>query len=69
MRKFLSKKIKNAVYYVTVQVLVASMLNRKNDPVRFCEVYKESGCCHVDGPLCDMRTCSLRKQHDSDRSS
>lgn len=27
------------------------------DPVRNCKVYKTIGCCHVDGFLCDMRTC------------
>ena len=29
------------------------------DPVRHCKVYKLVGCCHVDGPLCDMRTCTI----------
>ena len=29
------------------------------DPVRHCRVYKMAGCAHVDGPLCDMRTCQI----------
>ena len=69
MFKFVSKSVRSIVYYVTVQALVAALLNRKNDPVQFCEVYKEDGCSHVDGPLCDMRTCSLRKKDGSNRSS
>jgi hypothetical protein len=27
------------------------------DPVKLCQVYRIAGCAHVDGPLCDMRTC------------
>ena len=30
------------------------------DPVRHCKVYKMFGCAHVDGPICDMRTCTIR---------
>jgi hypothetical protein len=29
------------------------------DPVKLCEVYKCEGCSHVDGYLCDMRTCDI----------
>ena len=32
-----------------------------NDPVKHCEVYKTKGCSHVDGCLCDMGTCEIRK--------
>lgn len=61
MIKLLRSKVASGFYYVAGQVIFSSWLNRKNDPVRFCEVYKEEGCPHVDGALCDMRTCSLRK--------
>lgn len=27
------------------------------DPVYNCELYKDKGCAHVDGFLCDVRTC------------
>ena len=30
-----------------------------NDPVKHCNVYKQVGCAHVDGFLCDMRTCDI----------
>lgn len=29
-----------------------------NDPIHSCEVYKsKESCAHVDGFLCDMKTC------------
>lgn len=36
----------------------------KVDPVKRCEVYKREGCSHVDGPLCDMETCSMVVESD-----
>lgn len=30
-----------------------------NDPVKHCPVYKEIGCSHVDGYLCDFPDCSI----------
>jgi len=33
---------------------------RQNDPVYSCEVYKSEGCSHVDGFLCDMKSCTIR---------
>lgn len=29
------------------------------DPVKHCQVYKESGCSHVDGYLCGYPDCSI----------
>lgn len=34
-----------------------------NDPVYSCEVYKSEGCSHIDGILCDMRTCNILINH------
>lgn len=34
----------------------------KKDPVKHCDVYKKEGCAHVDGMLCDMDKCTIRKQ-------
>ena len=31
-----------------------------NDPVYNCEVYKNEGCSHVDGFLCDFEKCDIR---------
>ena len=30
------------------------------DPVKHCDLYKDDGCAHVDGYLCDFETCSMR---------
>lgn len=30
------------------------------DPVKHCLVYKSVGCAHVDGMLCDIRTCDIK---------
>lgn len=30
-----------------------------SDPVRNCPVYKEEGCCLVDGPLCYFPNCDI----------
>jgi len=32
---------------------------RNTDPVKGCDVYKELGCSHVDGCLCDYPECSM----------
>ena len=34
-----------------------------SDPVRYCEVYRDIGCAHVDGYLCDMETCDIRQKY------
>lgn len=31
----------------------------KLDPVKRCEVYKQFGCSHVDGFLCQVETCNI----------
>lgn len=30
------------------------------DPLKHCEIYKEQGCSHVDGFLCNVDTCEER---------
>ena len=32
---------------------------RKSDPLYSCKVYKHHGCAHVDGFLCDMKSCPI----------
>lgn len=34
-----------------------------NDPVKHCPVYKEKGCCHVDGIECKYPECSILQKH------
>ena len=38
------------------------------DPVLFCEVYKQVGCAHVDGYLCNYETCDMRKDFNKQYS-
>lgn len=33
------------------------------DPVKHCPVYREIGCSHVDGFLCDMRDCQILRDY------
>ncbi|OQB40304.1 MAG: hypothetical protein BWY04_01393 [candidate division CPR1 bacterium ADurb.Bin160] len=35
----------------------------RNDPVFNCKMYKEQGCCHVDGILCDFPKCSMNEEY------
>ena len=35
----------------------------KNDPVYSCKLYKERGCSHVDGILCDFPKCHMLKDY------
>ncbi len=41
------------------KVIAAWIRYRLNDPVYKCEVYKTKGCSHVDGFLCNMKTCDI----------
>ena len=34
-----------------------------NDPVKGCAVYRNIGCSHVDGFLCDYPNCSIMKDY------
>ena len=36
---------------------------REGDPVYHCQIYKEQGCAHVDGFLCDFPKCSMLKEY------
>ena len=46
-----------------VQRMIEMLENSlRNDPVKYCQVYKEIGCAHVDGYLCDMETCDIRQK-------
>ena len=43
--------------------LMFGWLNPLPDPVRECQFHREMGCCHVDGPACDMPTCPILKDY------
>lgn len=40
----------------------------RNDPVKDCAVYREIGCSHVDGILCDYPNCSIMKQYTNEKA-
>lgn len=40
--------------------LMRKLERRYPDPVRKCAVYRRFGCSHVDGLMCDMRTCQMK---------
>jgi hypothetical protein len=35
----------------------------RSDPVKYCELYRDSGCSHVDGFLCHLETCEERLEY------
>ncbi|KFZ25614.1 MAG: hypothetical protein KQ78_02188 [Candidatus Izimaplasma bacterium HR2] len=35
----------------------------KKDPVKKCKYHRDIGCSHVDGMLCDMKTCKELKEY------
>jgi len=40
--------------------VIRNWRNRSIDPVKHCNVYKSVGCAHIDGMLCNMRTCNVK---------
>jgi len=34
----------------------------ENDPLKKCTYYKRHGCAHVDGYLCDVKTCNTLQE-------
>ena len=36
---------------------------KDNDPLYSCKVYKDLGCSHIDGFLCDFPDCSMNKKY------
>lgn len=33
------------------------------DPIKHCDLYKDKGCAHVDGFLCNVETCKERQEY------
>ena len=40
----------------------------KNDPVYYCSLYRDFGCSHVDGYLCDFPDCTMNKEYEGKRN-
>jgi hypothetical protein len=37
--------------------------NFEIDPLDYCDVYREQGCSHVDGFLCNMEHCEILAEY------
>ena len=48
------------IYYLYLSV---QLYLKKTDPVYGCELYKDKGCSHVDGVLCDFPKCKMNEQY------
>ncbi len=35
----------------------------KTDPMYICDLYKDKGCVHLDGFLCNLETCKELKEY------
>lgn len=35
-----------------------------NDPCKSCSLYKEIGCTHVDGFMCDFPSCEMLVEYE-----
>ena len=63
--KILGILISLAALYLLAETVYSRFINKEPtveippDPVKHCQVYRAVGCAHVDGPLCDMRTCDV----------
>jgi hypothetical protein len=40
-----------------------------NDPIKHCDLYKDKGCSHVDGMLCDFPKCSMNYDYIKDKQN
>lgn len=58
------KAIIKAIRKLIVMIKAISLVNKYKDPVRECKFYKDHGCSHVDGYLCDIETCNIRKEYE-----
>lgn len=45
-------------------VRIMRMFHSQSDPIKHCTKYRNEGCAHVDGMLCDMLICSILKDYN-----
>ncbi len=38
-------------------------LRGRGDPLRECRLYRDKGCCFVDGISCDFPVCKMNMEH------
>lgn len=39
------------------------LFDSSDDPIKHCELYKDCGCSHIDGIICDYPECIMNKKH------
>ena len=52
-------------FYKSVTKIVDLLLHYP-DPVKSCNLYKDKGCSHVDGLVCDFPKCSMNNQYNKE---
>lgn len=52
---------------ISLKWLYSWMLPDVDDPVCHCDLYKEKGCSHVDGYLCNFPDCPELKKFRADK--
>lgn len=45
------------------------LFGSSDDPVKHCELHRAEGCAHVDGFLCNLHTCEMRKEYNNRQQS
>jgi hypothetical protein len=60
------------VYTIIISVLIiigmyllikSLIINYRSDPLYQCKVYRQQGCAHIDGYLCDYPKCDILQEH------
>ena len=54
------------IFMIIIVIIFIKLHIKKDDPLRYCKLYKEKGCCHVDGYLCNIENCEMRKEYEKD---
>lgn len=50
-------------------MFLKKLLDKLRDPVLSCRQFKEVGCSHVDGFLCDFPNCSIQKNYEKENEN
>lgn len=41
----------------------------EGDPLKNCALFKEKGCSHIDGMLCDFPNCEMNEKYIAEKKS
>jgi len=51
-------------YMKRIENILTKLYGRTTDPLRDCSLYKNEGCSHVDGFLCEVSSCEMLKEYN-----